>query len=174
MSDSRQPPARPWPKLGDMTSVIFEGIQPTDLREVLASGVDQGGNPIQPFIDADGGWPMRCCLADSLPGDEVAIIAWSPFRWQGPYRETGPIVVHTNGCSSTWQAAALPEEFDQRPMTLRPYGAEHSILYELVSPISAGSGLNAAVGALLERPEVAEVYGRNVRGGCFAFVARRA
>ena len=59
-------------------------------------------------------------------------------------------------------------------MTLRPYGAEHSILYELVSPISAGSGLNAAVGALLERPEVAEVYGRNVRGGCFAFVARRA
>jgi len=157
-----------------MTSVIFEGIQPTDLREVLASGVDQGGNPIQPFIDADGGWPMRCCLADSLPGDEVAIIAWSPFRWQGPYRETGPIVVHTNGCSSAWQAAALPEEFDQRPMILRPYGAEHSILYELVSPISAGSGLNAAVGALLERPEVAEVYGRNVRGGCFAFVARRA
>ena len=157
-----------------MTSVIFEGIQPTDLREVLASGVDQGGNPIQPFIDADGGWPLRICLADPLPGHQVAIFVWPLLRRLGPFRRTVPSVLNTNGCSSTWQAAALPEEFDQRPMTLRPYGAEHSILYELVSPISAGSGLNAAVGALLERPEVAEVYGRNVRGGCFAFVARRA
>ena len=58
-------------------------------------------------------------------------------------------------------------------MTLRPYGSEHRILYDLVTPVAQGDGLNAAVRALLERPEVAEVYGRNVQGGCFAFAARR-
>ena len=38
--------------------------------------------------------------------------------------ETGPIVVDTNGCSSTWQAAALPEEFDQRPMICLLYPSD--------------------------------------------------
>lgn len=156
-----------------MTNVIFEGIEPVALRGVLAAGIDQGGNPIEPFIDEEGGWPLRCCLTDSRPGDEIAILAWSPFGWNGPYRETGPVVVHTNGCSGTWRTTALPEEFDGRRMTLRPYGDEHRILYDLVTPVAQGDGLNAAVQALLEQPEVAEVYGRNVQGGCFAFVARR-
>ncbi|MGB8862053.1 MAG: DUF1203 domain-containing protein [Ilumatobacteraceae bacterium] len=157
-----------------MTNITFHGIDPAQLRDVLAGGIDQGGNPIEPFIDEEGGWPMRCCLSDSLPGEEIAIIAWSPFEWDGPYRETGPIVVHTKGCAASWRLPALPDEFDQRPMTLRPYGEEHRILYELVTSVERDAGLNAAVGALLEHPEVAEVYGRNVRGGCFAFVARRA
>lgn len=156
-----------------MTTITFEGVEPQQLRDVLAAGVDCAGNPIEPFVDAEGGWPLRCCLTDSAPGDEVAIIAWSPFRWHGPYRETGPIVVHTRGCAGSWQRPALPADFDQRRMTLRPYGREHTILYDLVTPVAAGNGLNEAVAALLQHPDVAEVYGRNVQGGCFAFVARR-
>lgn len=157
-----------------MTDMIISGIDPTELRDVLAAGHDCNGVVIQPFVDAEGSWPMRCCLADSQPGDEVAIIAWSPYDWNGPYRETGPIVVHTAGCAGTWQLPALPDEFDQRTMTLRPYDTDHRILYDLVSAVPAGGSLTALAGALLEHPEVAEVYGRNIRGGCFAFVARRA
>lgn len=157
-----------------MNDLTFSGIDPTQLRRVLAAGIDCGGNPIEPFVDADGGWPMRCCLADSLPGDEIAIIGWSPYAWSGPYRETGPIVVHTAGCAGTWQLPALPEDFDRRTMTLRPYGHDHRILYDLVAAIPEGGSLTTLTAALLDRPEVAEVYGRNIRGGCFAFVARRA
>ncbi|MEQ1700198.1 MAG: DUF1203 domain-containing protein [Ilumatobacteraceae bacterium] len=157
-----------------MTDITFSGIDPSHLREVLATGQDCNGVTIQPFIDEEGGWPMRCCLADSLPGEEVAIIAWSPYAWNGPYRETGPIVVHTGGCPGTWQQPTLPDEFDRRRMTLRPYDADHRILYDLVSAVPEGGSLTALSAALLERPEVAEVYGRNISGGCFAFVARRA
>jgi hypothetical protein len=156
-----------------MTNITFEGIDPDQLTDTLAAGVDCAGNPIEPFIDEEGGWPLRCCLTDSLPGDEVAIIAWSPFRWNGAYRETGPIVVHTAGCRGSWRLPALPDDFDQRRMMLRPYGREHTILYDLVTPVAAGDGLTSAVQALLEQPAVAEVYGRNVQGGCFAFVARK-
>ncbi len=75
----------------------------------------------------------------------------------------GPVV----GCSPS-------NEFDRRTMTLRPYAADHRILYDLVAVIPEGGSLTALSAALLERREVAEVYGRNIRGGCFAFVARRA
>lgn len=156
-----------------MNDLLFSGINPAQLRDVLAAGIDCDGNPIEPFVDAEGGWPMRCCLADSQAGDEVAIIAWSPYDWQGPYRETGPIVVHTAGCPGTWQQPTLPAEFDRRRMTLRPYDADHRILYDLVVAVPEGGSLTALSMALLERPEVAEVYGRNISGGCFAFVARR-
>ncbi len=154
--------------------IIVAGLDPASLRQALAAGIDPGGNPIEPFIDDEGGWPLRCCLQDSVPGDEIAIIAWSPFHWQGAYREIGPVVVHTARCPGPWNGDALPEEFAARPMTLRPYGAAHTILYDLVTHVPAGDDLNVQVKHLFERPEVDEVYGRNVTGGCFAFVARRA
>ncbi len=157
-----------------MEQIIFEGVDPAELARVLAAGVDHAGNTIETVTDHDGGWQLRCCLADSVPGDEIAFIAFSPFEWNGPFRETGPIVVHARGCAATWQTERLPEDFDQRPMTLRPYNREHRILYDLVEPVPAAVGLDGRVRTLLQQPDVAEVYGRNPQGGCFAFVARRA
>lgn len=156
-----------------MHSITFSGIDPSELREVLATGHDCNGVAIEPFVDTDGGWPLRCCLTDSMPGDELAIIAWSPYAWNGPCRETGPIVVHTGTCEGTWQQPSLPAELDVRTMTLRPYAADHSILYDLVSVVPDGGSLTALTAELLQHEQVAEVYGRNIRGGCFAFVARR-
>lgn len=157
-----------------MEQIIFEGVDPAELARVLAAGVDHAGNTIETVVDDEGGWPLRCCLADSVLGDEIAFIAFSPFDWNGPFRETGPIVVHARGCAATWRTALLPDELDQRSMTLRPYDREHRIVYDLVEPVPAGAGLKGRVCSLLQQPDVAEVYGRNTRGGCFAFVARRA
>ena len=101
-------------------SINYSGIDPDDLRNVLADGVDHGGNAIEPFVDHEGGWPLRCCLNDSDPGDRVAIIAWSPFDWDGPYREVGPVVVHVDGCDGTAETETLPTALDESPMVLRP------------------------------------------------------
>jgi Protein of unknown function (DUF1203) len=155
----------------DMT---FEGLDYDEYLAALASGVDQAGNTIEPYVDTEGGWPLRCCLHDSQPGDQVALIAWSPFRWNGAYRETGPVFVHAAGCTGPWTGATLPADFEQRPMTLRPYNHEHRMMYNLVNHVPQGRGLTALVDELLANPDVAEVYGRNATGGCFAFVARRA
>jgi hypothetical protein len=156
-----------------MHDVVIEGIEPASLAAVLASGVDHGGNAITPVVDAEGGWQLRCCLADSRVGDRIAVVAWSPFAWDGPFREVGPIVVHAEGCPATWQQPAVPEQFDARPLVLRPYSDDHRIAYDLVRRVDPGEGVADAVAALLREPGVAEVHARNPLAGCFAFAARR-
>lgn len=155
-----------------MERIIFEGVDPAELALLLAAGVDHAGNTIETVTDVEGGWTLRCCLTDSVPGDEIAFIAFSPFNWRGPFRETGPIVVHASECAATWQRNQLPDDFDRRPMTLRPYNHDHRIMYDLVEPVPVEVGLSARVQSLLQQPDVVEVYGRNPQGGCFAFVAR--
>ncbi len=155
-------------------AVSFRGVSATELATVLSSGVDHGGNPIESFIDTRGGWPLRCCLTPSRPGDQLAIIAWSPFDWRGPYRETGPVVVHTgDGCTPVGDLTHLPAALDSAPMTLRPYRHDRTIAYEHVRHVSAGHSLTAEVRDLLDVDDVALVHGRNVTGGCFAFAAHR-
>ena len=102
-------------------TTTFTGIDTSELDRVLTIGTDHGGNAIEPFVDADGGWPLRCCLDDSRPGDRIAIIAWSAMPWSGPYAEVGPVVVHTDGCSRGVAGGRLPAEFDTRAMVLRPF-----------------------------------------------------
>ena len=56
-----------------MTNITICGIDSAELALVLKTEVDHGGNAIESFVDENGGMPMRCCLADSKPGDHVAI-----------------------------------------------------------------------------------------------------
>jgi hypothetical protein len=156
-------------------STLFQGVDRSRLDAVLAVGVDDGGNTIEPFLDGDGGWPLRCCLRSSSAGERIAIIAWSPFDWTGPYRETGPVVVHADRCPTpAVRLARLPDEFEARQIVLRPYSHDHRIVYDLVTHLSAGAGVATHVERLLDDPRVAEVHGRNWTGGCYAFSARRS
>jgi hypothetical protein len=154
--------------------LVIEGVEPSEVARVLASGVDHGGNSVEPFVDDEGGWQLRCCLADSQVGDRITVIAYSPFPWNGPFRETGPIVVHAEGCPGTWQQSAIPHQFDDRAMVLRPYGPDHKIAYDHVRHVSSTDGIADALVELLQHSEVSEVYARNPLAGCFAFTARRA
>ncbi|MEM9464523.1 MAG: DUF1203 domain-containing protein [Actinomycetota bacterium] len=157
-----------------MTSIEFSsGIDTGELRDALRRGIDHGDNPIEPFVDAAGGWPLRCCLTNAEPGDRIAIIAWSPFPWQGPYAEVGPIVVHADDCPGTSASAELPTDLAERAMTLRPYGPDRRIAYHRVRHVGAGESTEAAVAAVLAEDDVAFVHGRNVTGGCYAFTAQR-
>ena len=138
----------------------------------LDRGIDHGGNPIEPFVDTDGGWPLRCCLTDSEPGQRIAIIAWSPFPWRGAYAETGPVVVHADGCQGG-DPIGLPADLDRRPMVLRPYGHDRRIAYHRVVHVTGGASLTDHLGEILAEDDVDFVHGRNVTGGCYSFTARR-
>ena len=148
------------------------GIDADELAVALAAGIDHAGNPVEPFIDDEGGWPLRCCLADSVAGDEIAIMAWSPFPWKGAYAETGPVVVHTTNCPGE-AAPQLSAEFDARPMVLRPYGHDNRIAYHRVRHVAEGASLSVELEELLAEADVDFVHGRNVTGGCYAFTAKR-
>lgn len=156
-----------------MSTITISGLDYTEFEAVLASGIDHGGNPIESFIEADRGWPLRCCLADSEAGDEIAIIAWSPFSWKGAYAETGPVVVHAQPCGGP-TSSDLPTDLDQRSMTLRPYGHDQRIAYQHVRHVPAGESLSDNLRELLAEDNVDFVHGRNTTGGCFSFTANRA
>ncbi len=153
--------------------IVFEGIDLAELANVLHRGVDHGGNIVHEFDGSSGGWPMRCCLRNSHVGERIALVAWSPFPWEGPYRETGPIFVHLDGCEGWRASSVLPEDLDQRPMVLRPYGHDQRIAYPLVRHLPEGSSITGEIAQMLADPEVDFVHGRNVTGGCFSFTARR-
>ncbi len=158
----------------DTMAPTFTGIDTAELGRVLASGIDHGGNPIEPFADPDGGWPLRCCLTDSRRDARIAIIAWSPMPWTGPYAEVGPIVVHAGGCDTPTDFERLPSELDVRAMVLRPYGHDRRIAYHCVRQVPAGASSTDQVVELFDEPDVDFVHGRNVTGGCYAFTATRA
>jgi hypothetical protein len=171
-ADSRSPPRAPIRTVVDM-STIFAGTDPTERRRVLDAGLDHGGNPIEPFVDEAGGWPLRCCLTDSQPGDRIAILAWSPMPWSGAYAETGPIVVHAEGCDGVGSLPRLPAGMDAKAMVLRPYGHDRRIAYHRVRHVPAGGSLTDLIDELLADDDVDFVHGRNVTGGCYAFTATR-
>jgi len=150
----------------------FNGIDLAELERIRSAGRDHGDNPIEPYIDDTGGWPLRCCLGYSEPGEQLALIAWSPFPWKGVYAETGPIFVHADSCDGPQSHEQLPTELNSRAMVLRPYTHDHRIAYHHVRHVPQGESLATHVEELLAEPDVDFVHGRNVTGGCYSFEAR--
>ena len=156
-----------------MTTTTYEitGLDPEVLAELLHAGVDHAGATVQPFEDADGGWPLRCCLTDSRSGDRLAIVGFSPFPWRSAYSETGPVVVHVDGCPGP-HAGAVPPQFATRRQVLRVYGRDHKQVYDL-NRIAEPGALDEEIAAILTDDRVELVHARNVLPGCYSFTACR-
>lgn len=150
------------------------GADPTQLAELRASGVDHGGNAVEPFIDHEGDWPLRCCLQDSVRGERLAIIAWSPFPWRGPFAEVGPIAVHADACPGPC-GHGVPAQFLTRRQIVRPYGHDHRMAYEDIVIVEADGTLpdvlRDVLRDVLARPGIELAIVRNLKAGCFSFTA---
>lgn len=156
--------------------MTYRGVDPQELDAVLRTGVDHAGHPVEPFADPAGGWPLRCCLSDSAPGDRVAIIAFSPFPWTSPYRAIGPVVVHADPCPGP--SGRYPAQFDGRDQVVRAFGDDgeriHTQVYDRHRLVRAGGGLPEAIAEALSDPRVEFVQASNVLAGCYSFTATRA
>ncbi len=148
------------------------GADAAQLSTLWSAGVDHNGAAVDPFVDGEGGWPLRCCLTDSRPGDDLAIVGWSPFPWEGPFAERGPIVVHASPCPGP-AGSGVPPQFLERAQVVRPYGTDRRIAYDHVRLVEAGGGLPGAIAAALSEPAIDFVHVRNVLAGCWSFGARR-
>ncbi|QIG45017.1 DUF1203 domain-containing protein [Nocardioides anomalus] len=148
------------------------GADPDALADLLHRCVDHAGNRVAPFEDDDGGWALRCCLTDSVPGDQIAVVAFSPFPWRSAYAETGPVVVHVAGCPGP-PDGTLPPQFHERRQVLRVYGHDRRQAYDLHRVVEPG-GLAEALEALVADERVECVHARNVVAGCWSFAATAA
>jgi hypothetical protein len=189
MSDSRQLSACGSPSMDVMTTqappvteVQVRAIPADVLNQLRVT--DDVGRPMAPFIDAQGGSPLRCCLRRIRSGERVALVSYAPLRrWArqtgarpGAYDEIGPVFIHATQCPGP-DGTGFPAELTGAHRVLRAYSAGGQILggrlasaTELADPQAAGSVL----AEVLADPAVAVVHVRAVEYGCFAFEARRA
>ena len=147
---------------------VVVGLDPTRLAAMRAAGVDHGGTPLEPFTDHEGGWPLRCCLRDSLEGERLLLVAWQPFTWTGAFAETGPVVVHAEACAG-YDGCTVPAEFEARRQVVRPYTTQHRIAYDLARVVEEHESLADALADVFEHDHVESVLVRNVVAGCMSF-----
>ena len=105
---------------------------------------DDAGRTPEPFVDSDGGSPLRCCNRLSRPGDRLVLASYSPLhRWAtttgkdpGAYDANGHIV-----------GGRVIDEGDMQP--------------------------ERAIDEVFADPQVAFVHARALLAGCFTFAIER-
>ncbi|MEU1416440.1 DUF1203 domain-containing protein [Streptomyces sp. NPDC046994] len=154
-----------------MTTYTARPIGPTTLKELRTA--DDAGRPMSPFVDEEGGAPLRCCLRRSTPGERIALVSYAPLRrWAaetgvdpGAYDEQGPVFLHADPCAGP-DLDGYP--FTGAHRTVRRYGRDGRIL--------GGRLVEGDVGTAIEEafadPDVALVHVRAVEYGCFLYEVR--
>ncbi|MET9545256.1 DUF1203 domain-containing protein [Streptomyces sp. NPDC006627] len=145
---------------------------------------DDAGRPRVPYVDHEGGSPLRCCLRPVAPGERVALVSYAPLRrWAaetgadpGAYDEQGPVFIHADPCEGPAQErAGYPFSRAGALRTLRRYNARGQIIGGrlLEIPEDGTQGFDAAFDEAFADPETALVHVRAVEYGCFHFEVRR-
>jgi hypothetical protein len=129
------------------------------------------GSPVERRI-ADGGEPLRCCLRDARPREELLLFGYRPpLPAESPYLEQGAVFVHAHPCGGP-VASDYPAEWRGRPQVLRAYDADGHI--HPASCLHDGRHPVRALEEVLGADGVVEVHSRNVVYGCYMFSARPA
>jgi hypothetical protein len=120
------------------------------------------------IADASPGFPCRRCLRDAEPGEELLLLAYDPFLGTSPYRQAGPVFVHTTACAPHGSLAltdGVPDQLARRLLSVRAFDAGHMMLDAVVTP---GTALVDVAERLFTRGGVAYLHVHNAGPGCFA------
>jgi len=145
------------------------------IHALPAEALDRARRTVDPTrIVAGGGEPVRCCLRDAEPGDELLLFNYEPpIPGTGsPYRETGAVYAHAEPCAGPPDPGAYPPDWRGRPQVLRAYD-ERGWIHE-ATRVHDGQDPEGAIAAVLAEKGVVEVHSRNVAYGCFMFAATPA
>src|ERR1700728_4923248 len=100
---------------------LCEAIGPAELEQIRAAGADEAGNPLAAQADATGGSPLRCCLRETVPGEQVLLIAYTPPGTSGAYAERGPVFIHAEPCPGYVTPDQSPPALSHRQQVVRAY-----------------------------------------------------
>jgi Protein of unknown function (DUF1203) len=152
--------------------LLVQGIPSQEARELQAGGSDSNGQPPVRRVAQGLANPCRHCLQLIADGGEKLVLSYRPFAEVQPYAETGPIFLHTHGCTR-YESDALPDWFAYlEPAVIRGYGHHDWIRYE-TGAIIPGKDLTAQCHKILADPEVAYVHIRS-KFNCFQCRVDRA
>jgi hypothetical protein len=149
----------------------YAAIPAAELDTIRATGLDEAGNELAVQADANGGNPLRCCLRETLPGEKVLLIAYTPPGTAGAYAERGPVFIHAEQCPGYPAPHEYPQELRHRQQVVRAYDEQGRIADGVM--VADGEHAERVIAELLARPGVALVHLRNVGYGCYNFAVTR-
>ena len=155
------------------THLVFR-IQPFPaavLDSVRTTGLDEFGTPAERIV-SEGGQPLRCCLRDSSPGDDLLLFGFRPALPVSPYREVGAVLVHAEPCTGPAETTTYPDDWRGRPQILRAYD-DRGWIHDATTRHD-GRHPERAIADVLAQPGVVQVHSRNIEWGCYMFTATRA
>lgn len=156
-----------------MTDITYAAIDPERLDAMRRAGVDEFGNPWKPR-DAEDRYPLRCCLRRATPGEEIALISYSPWDTWTPWAEAGPVFVHFRRCAGYLTPGEYPPDLRDSHSLLNPFGHTGARAYDHIRFVEPSDDHAAAAQAVMDHPDVAYLHVRSAVAQCFTFEVRRA
>lgn len=153
-----------------MTTFRIHALPAAVLDAVRAGGADASGNPVEHAV-AGGGEPVRCCLRNADPGDELLLFGYEPPLPASPYREVGAVFAHAKPCAVPADDRGYPADWYGRPQVLRAYDRRGWI--HGTTRVHDGSDPAKEIGEILADPEVVQIHSRNIAYGCYMFSVTR-
>jgi hypothetical protein len=150
--------------------LLYQAIPAEVLDAIRAAGRDEAGNPLE--VVQSAGSPLRCCLSEARPGENLLLIAYTPPGTSGAYAERGPVFIHADRCAGYLTPDDYPPGLARRQQVVRAYDRQGRICDGVL--VADGQQAQGAIAELLARPEVELVHLRNVGYGCYNFAVRRS
>jgi Protein of unknown function (DUF1203) len=144
-----------------MSAFRIHAISAGELDKVRA-----GGDGIERLV-AEGGEPLRCCLRDAVPGEDLLLFGYQPPMPPSPYREFGAVLAHATPCAGPADPTRYPSDWYGRPQVLRAYDRRGWI--HDATRRHDGSDPEAAIARILAEPGVVQIHSRNIDWGCYMF-----
>ncbi len=149
-----------------MTTFQIHPLPDEVLAAVRETHADVSGQSPAVVIVANGGEPVRCCLRNAAPDDELLLVNYEPPLPASPYREIGAVFIHAQPCASTADNG-YPADWLTRPQILRAYD-ERGWIHDATT-VHDGSDPERAIRDVLAAPGVVLVHSRNIAYGCYMF-----
>jgi hypothetical protein len=156
-----------------VTSPRFVALPTDAVRALQSGGADANGQPPERHVSDGIGNPCRRCLTEIAAGEPMLVLAYRPFPALQPYAEVGPIFLHARSCARHEGAGVPPMFRGWKRLLVRGYGGGHQIVYGTGQVVPVPE-LEAAVTALLDRPEVAYLHARSAANNCYQCRIERA
>lgn len=152
------------------TSFRLHTIPDEMLDPVRAGGADASGEPAV-HLAAEGGEPLRCCLRDARPGEDLILFGYAPPLPASPYREIGAVIAHAGRCAGPDRLDSYPPDWRDRPQVLRAYD-DRGWIHD-ATRLHDGHDPEAVIAEMFAQPGVARIHSRNVAWGCYMFTITR-
>ncbi|MGH3395705.1 MAG: DUF1203 domain-containing protein, partial [Streptosporangiaceae bacterium] len=147
---------QPGTQAPDDGRLSFEPIPAAVLRQTRTAMSDEAGNLLTAQVTAEGGSPLRCCLRETVPGEQVLLIAYTPPGTSGAYAERGPVFVHAEPCPGYVTPDQFPPALSHRQQVVRAYDRQGRIADGVL--VADGEHAQTVIRELLARPDVELVH----------------